>query len=60
MREKNSEHIVLHIDLAYLVKTNNNNIAISGLVPRPDNINNKTKEFNESLKKMCSVLAYSL
>ena len=41
------------VDLANLVKTNNNNISISGLVPGADNINNKAEEVNEVLRKMC-------
>ena len=40
------------VDLANSVETNNNNISISGLVPRVDNLTNKAEEVNESLK-MC-------
>ena len=41
------------VDLAYLVKTNSNNISTPGLVPQADKFNNKAEGVNKSLKKMC-------
>ena len=42
------------IDLAKSVKTDKNNVVISELTPRNDQLNKKTKEVNEVLRQECN------
>ena len=41
------------IDLATLLKTDDNTVTVSGIVPRLDDLNNKANEVNRRLVLMC-------
>ena len=51
---KNAEQIAKNIiELATDMKTNNNNIMVSGIIPRNDKWNQKAMEVNSFLKSFC-------
>ena len=58
---KNSEEIADEIvNFAKSIKTDENNIVISSIVPKKDRLNNKAKEVNLHLKEKCEANNLSL
>ena len=62
LRDFNPEHIILHVGTSDLntertadssLKTDANTITVSLIVPRYDNLNNKTNEVNGRFMNMC-------
>ena len=61
LSNKNSDEIADEIvNFAKSIKTDENNIVISSIVPRKDHLNNKAKEVNLHLKENCEANNLSL